>query len=440
MAWQQKKRGELTSSPLLPIEVTDQVHLSVLSNFDFHPEMSNLRILISGAGIAGPTLAFWLAHAGARVTIVERAPALRAIGQNVDLRGAGLEVIRRMGLEDIVRKNTTNEQGIIFVDANNRARAQFKVDQSGKDRGLTSSMKILRGTLAMLLYDSTKHKVEYIFGDYVSAVDETEDRIQVTFANYTPDRDFDLLIASDGLSSSTRSLIFPSTRKTCIRPLNQYLAYFSIPYRESDGLLARWYSAPGGRAVLMRPGGNAGRTMAVLSTISTTSQLQTTNKLSQWALKKIVRQLFEDAGWETSRVLDGMDNADDWYVQVNAQVKLESWSKGRMSVLGDAAYCPSPTSGMGTAVSLVGAYVLAGEISKYGADYGKAFREYENIMRPFVDKAQKLLPGAPKVVHPETAWGISVLYWILAFLSWSGLMKLVVSPPANAIVLPQYEM
>lgn len=402
--------------------------------------MSNLRILISGAGIAGPTLAFWLAHAGARVTIVERAPALRAIGQNVDIRGAGLEVIRRMGLEDVVRKNTTNEEGIVFVDANNRARAQFGVDQSGKDRGLTSETEILRGTLAMLLHDSTKDKVEYIFGDYVSAVDENDDRIQVTFANYTPNRDFDLLIASDGLSSSTRSLIFPGTQQTCVRPLSQYLAYFSIPYQESDGLLARWYSAPGGRAVLMRPGGNAGRTTAVLSVVSTTSHLQTHKKLSQRVMKKIVRQYFEDAGWETLRVLDGMDNADDFYVQVNAQVKLDSWSKGRMSILGDAAYCPSHTSGMGTAVSLVGAYVLAGEISKYGADYGTAFREYEKIMRPFVDKAQKLLPGAPKIVHPETAWGISVLYWTLAFLSWSGLMKLVISPPANAIVLPQYEM
>lgn len=420
--------------------MTDQVPLSVLSNFDFRPEMSNLRILISGAGIAGPTLAFWLAHAGARVTIVERAPALRAIGQNVDIRGAGLEVIRRMGLEDVVRKNTTNEEGIVFVDANNRARAQFGVDQSGKDRGLTSETEILRGTLAMLLHDSTKDKVEYIFGDYVSAVDENDDRIQVTFANYTPNRDFDLLIASDGLSSSTRSLIFPGTQQTCVRPLSQYLAYFSIPYQESDGLLARWYSAPGGRAVLMRPGGNAGRTTAVLSVISTTSHLQTHKKLSQRVMKKIVRQYFEDAGWETLRVLDGMDNADDFYVQVNAQVKLDSWSKGRMSILGDAAYCPSHTSGMGTAVSLVGAYVLAGEISKYGADYGTAFREYEKIMRPFVDKAQKLLPGAPKIVHPETAWGISVLYWTLAFLSWSGLMKLVISPPANAIVLPQYEM
>lgn len=419
----------------------DQVHLSVLSNFDFHSEMSNLRILISGAGIAGPTLAFWLAHAGARVTIVECAPALRAIGQNVDVHGAGLEVIRRMGLEDAVRRYTTNEEGIVFVDANNRARAQFGIDQSGKDRGLTSETVILRGTLAMLLYESTKDKVEYIFGDYVSAVNETDDKIQVSFANYTPDRDFDLLIASDGLSSSTRSLIFPGTQQTCIRSLSQYLAYFSIPYRESDGLVARWYSAPGGRAVLMRPGGNAGRTMAVISAMSsTTNQFQAHNKLPQWAMKQIVRQLFEDAGWETPRVLDGMDNADDWYVQLNAQVKLDRWSKGRMSIIGDAAYCPSPTSGMGTAVSLVGAYVLAGEISKYGADYGTAFREYENIMRPFVDKAQKLLPGAPKIVHPETAWGISVLYWIVAFLSWSGLMKLVASPPANAIVLPQYEM
>ena len=118
--------------------------------------MSNLRILVTGAGIAGPTLAFWLARAGAHVTVVERAPVLRAVGQNVDIRGAGLEVIRRMGLRDIVNENMTNEEGIAFVDGDNRIKAKFGVDHSGKGESFTSDTEILRGKLAVILYDATK--------------------------------------------------------------------------------------------------------------------------------------------------------------------------------------------------------------------------------------------------------------------------------------------
>lgn len=405
--------------------------------------MSNLRILISGAGIAGPTLAFWLARAGAHVTIVERAPTLRAVGQNVDLRGAGLEVIRRMGLEDTVQQNTTNEEGFAFVDANNRIRAQFGVDRSGKGKSFTSDTEILRGTLAKILYDGTKDSAEYIFGDYVESVDDTENGIQVTFANSTPQRDFDLLIAGDGLGSPTRALIFPDVQKSCIRSLNQYISYFSIPSRETDGTWARWYNAPGRRCILTRPN-NAGKTMVFLAIMSSTSEtLQNHARLSQPEQKALMHDLFADAGWEAPRVLAAMDDADDFYMQSNAQVKLDRWSKGRMAVIGDAAYCPSPISGMGTSVAIVGAYVLAGEIAKHGADYAKAFEGYESLVRPYVDKAQKLPPGAPAIANPETAWGIGVLNAVLGFVSWSGLPALLGrfgGPPADGIVLPEYEM
>ena len=156
-----------------------------------------------------------------------------------------------------------------------------------------------------------------------------------------------------------------------------------------------------------------------------------------------MHDLFADAGWETPRLLAGMDDSDDFYMQSVAQVKLESWSKGRMGLVGDAAYCPSPISGMGTTVAFVGAYVLAGEIAKCGADYKKAFEGYESLMRPFVVKAQKLPPGAPGIANPETAWGIKVFNGVLGFVSWSGLSGLLGGfggPKADGIVLPEYGM
>ena len=171
--------------------------------------MSNLSILITGAGIAGPTLTFWLIRAGAHVES-SSAPRLRAVGQNVDIRGAGLEVIRRMGFEDVIRKNTTNEEGIAFVNANDRTRAQFRVDHSGKGKSFTSDTEILRGTHAKILYDAIKEKVEYIFDDWVKSIHDTDDRTQVTFANSTSQRKFDLLIAGDGLGSPTRTVLLSS--------------------------------------------------------------------------------------------------------------------------------------------------------------------------------------------------------------------------------------
>lgn len=405
--------------------------------------MSNLRILITGAGIAGPTLAFWLARAGAHVTIVERAPVLRAVGQNVDIRGVGLEIIRRMGFEETVRQNTTNEEGWAFVDAKNRTKALFGVDQSGKAESFTAETEILRGTLAKLLYDGTKEQVEYIFDDYVTSVHDTDDRIKVTFAKSTPQqRDFDLLIGADGLGSPTRALIFPDAHKSCIRSLNQYTSYFSVPTHVSDGKLARWYNAPGRRCILTRPN-NAGGTMAFLSIMGTSDKLKHHSRLSPEEQKALMHDLFADAGWETPRLLAGMDDSDDFYMQSVAQVKLESWSKGRMGLVGDAAYCPSPISGMGTTVAFVGAYVLAGEIAKCGADYKKAFEGYESLMRPFVVKAQKLPPGAPGIANPETAWGIKVFNGVLGFVSWSGLSGLLGGfggPKADGIVLPEYGM
>ena len=294
-----------------------------------------------------------------------------------------------------------------------------------------------------ILYDGTKDNVEYIFGDCVESVNDTETGIQVTFANSTPQRDFNLLIAGDGLGSPTRALLFPGVQQSCIRPLNQYIAYFSIPSRASDDAWARWYNAPGRRCILTRPN-NAGRLMAFLAIMSTTSdELRNHARLSQPEQKALMHELFADAGWEASRVLAGMDDADDFYMQSNAQVTLDSWSKGRMAVIGDAAYCPSPISGMGTSVALVGAYVLAGEISKHGADYRRAFEGYESLLRPYVDKAQKLPPGAPAIANPETAWGIGILYAVLGFVSWSGLPALLGrfgGPPADGIVLPAYEM
>ena len=410
--------------------------------------MSDLQVLISGASVAGPALAFFLARAGAKVTIVEKAPSLRTGGQNIDIRGVGLKVVRGMGLEAAVLKRATQEEGVAFVDASDRRRAEFPVDRTGQNLSMTAEVEIMRGDLVKIFYDATCDDVKYVFGDSIESMVEKDEKVNVLFKNGLKQQ-FDLVFAADGLGSPTRALIFGHDKqKSPIKSLGQYVAWFTIPRHGSDGRWARWYNAPGRRLILLRPDTQAEAsqqtTRASLWICSDSAGLQGYSKLSIAEQKAMMHDLFGDAGWETSRALAGMDSADDFYMQEVAQVKMdECWSRGRMAVLGDAAYCPSPISGMGTTVAVVGAYLLAGEIARSPKDPQIAFASYERLMRPFVTKAQKLIPGAPHLANPETAWGIWVMYSILGLVSWTtGLQAFLgrfAGPPVDAIVLPDYE-
>ena len=398
------------------------------------------NILISGAGIAGPTLAFWLVRYGMKVTVIERAPQLRTAGQTIDIRGAGLEVVQKMGLEDIIRARTTQEQGINFVDRENRIQAAFPVDTMD-GQGFVSEIEIIRGELATLLYDQTRNDVEYIFGDKITAIVDRGDRAQVSFAKEA-DRDFDLVIIADGLSSKTRELVFESSTSP-IHRLGQYTSYFSIPYEQSDGTWSRWYNAPGGRCALLRPDGKGTTTTRAFLTL--TSSPNGLEKLDVKGQKAEMHKLFADAGWETPRVLSAMEKSTDFYLQEVAQVKMNTWSKDRVALLGDAGYCPSPVSGMGTSVALVGAYILAGEIVR-DEDYKDAFTSYETLLRPYITKAQSLPPGAPQFATPQTERGIWILNTVLRVASFgvrigaARFFKKFLSPPAESIKLPTYDM
>jgi 2-polyprenyl-6-methoxyphenol hydroxylase-like FAD-dependent oxidoreductase len=367
------------------------------------------NILISGAGIAGPTLAFWLVRYGMKVTVIERAPQLRTAGQTIDIRGAGLEVVKKMGLEDIIRAKTTQEQGINFVDRENRIQAAFPVETMG-GQSFVSEIEIVRGELATLLYDQTCNDVEYIFGDKITAIVDRGDRVQVSFAKEA-DRDFDLIVIADGQSSKTRELFFDTSTSPIYR-LGQYTSYFSIPYEESDGTWSRWYNAPGGRVVMLRPDGKGTTTTRAFLTISSSP--------------------------------NGLESTD-FYLQEVAQVKMDTWSKGRVVLLGDAAYCPSPISGMGTSVAIVGAYILAGEIARH-EDHKDAFASYETLLRPYITKAQSLPPGAPRFATPQTEWGIYILNTVLSVVSFgvrvgvARFFKRFLSPPAESIKLPTYDI
>lgn len=398
--------------------------------------MSKPHILISGAGICGPVCAYWLSKAGFLTTIVERSPSLRTAGQQIDVRGPGLAVVKRMGLEEAIRAKTTKEKGLAIVNSNGRRVGSFPVDEKG-GMSFTSDIEILRGELVEIFYNSTKGDTEYIFGDYIAAIEDVGEKVQVKLAS-GGERSFDLVVGADGMNSKTRRLVFPDASP--MKSLGQYTAFFTIPLKESEGNFAEWYNAPGGRCILIRPD-NAGYTRAYLSVMS--SKPAVYEKLDVPAQKQMMRELFADAGWEATRVLDGMDQADDFYMQEIAQVKMDSWSQGRVTLIGDAGYCPSPISGMGTTLAITGAYILAGELAKCKGDWHKGLSGYEGKMRPYVTKAQSLPPGAPGLVNPQTAWGITVLNSVVRVVSMSGIATLIGKfsrPATEDKSLPTYSL
>ncbi|HEX6292909.1 MAG TPA: FAD-dependent monooxygenase [Herpetosiphonaceae bacterium] len=394
--------------------------------------MDHRTVLIAGASIAGPALALALARSGIQPVIVERADALRLGGQNIDVHGAARTVVRRLGIEDDIRAATTGEQGLRFVDAHDVTKAAFPAEHATTG-GFTKELEILRGDLATILYNRTRATTEYLFGNQITGLRDHGDRVTVAFARGAA-RDFDLVVAADGLRSRTRTLMVGDAPR--IRPLNLYACWFTIPRGASDTAWARWYHAPRGRSLLLRPD-NVGTTRVSLWFLSPPRGYERLRVAEQKAL--MVRR-FADAGWEAPRVLAGLADAEDVYFDAIRQVMAPRWSHGRAALVGDAAYCPSPVSGMGTNLALVGAYVLAGELARH-ANHRDAFAAYEQRLRPYVELAQKLPPGVPWIAHPQTRNGIALLHLVLRLAS-SPLVRHHVgalgSSSADTITLPDY--
>lgn len=375
--------------------------------------MNNKKVLVSGASIAGPTLAFWLAKYGFDVTIVERSKSSRLGGQNLDVRGAGRAIVRLMGIENEILSANTGEIGLQFVDRDNKVTAAFPADGTNS---FTSEAEILRGDLVNILYNNTKDSVKYVFGRYITAIDQDEDRIKVTYSDDETD-DFDLLIAADGVRSTTRHLIFGDEPK--IKFVGLYNAWYTIPKKETDTRWARWYTAPGSRVMVIRPD-NHGTVRASFSFLSTDPGYQSLPNSEQ---KKILKEKLSGAGWEENRLTEEIEKNDDVYFDAISQVHAPRWFNGRAGMIGDAAYCPTPLTGMGTTLAIVGAYLLAGELSRH-EKHDEAFEVYEKRMRPFVEGVQRLPPGVPWLAHPKSRFGVAVVNTVAGLLASTVVKKI----------------
>jgi len=362
------------------------------------------RILISGASIAGNAAAWWLGELGLDVTVVEQAPAFRDGGQNIDIRGVGREVLRRMGLEDAALAAGTGETGTAWIEADGREAARFDTDELGTD-GPTAEMEILRDDLARLLYDAAKDRATWRFGDRIADIDDSGDAATVSFDSGATER-YDAVIVAEGVGSATRERVFPGENDP--RWMDMLIAYFTIPRVADDDRLWRWYNAPGKRSLSLRPDRH-GTTRAMLC-LSKPPEGE-----ERWPAerqKAFLRNRFHDAGWQADRILGAMEASDDFYFDSLRQVRMPRWSNGRVVLTGDAAWCVTPLGGIGATLAVTGAYVLGQEIARQ-ADPAAAFAAYEAQMRPMVAEGQGTPKIAPRLMHPDSRLGIRLLHGVL---------------------------
>jgi 2-polyprenyl-6-methoxyphenol hydroxylase-like FAD-dependent oxidoreductase len=358
------------------------------------------KILICGSGVAGPTCAYWLHEYGYSTVIVEKAKALRDGGQNVDIKGAGQQVIDMMALSEKIEANNTQECGQKYLDAAGNVIAVLPKGALGT---LTSDFEILRGDFAQVLFESTKDDCEYRFGRFVTALEEKEDGITVTFDNGEIE-DFELVICAEGINSSTRDMVMAA--QTRFRYLGAYMAFFKIPRREDDDQWAHTVNGMGGTFITLRPG-NEKETTVLVTFLRKDHGI---NGDTPAGRRASLRKALDGRGAIADRVSAELDTVDDFYFGPMSQVQASPWSQGRFVLLGDAAFCPTPFTGKGTALALVAAYVLAGEI-KRGTNYSHAFAGYERLVRPYVEAAQKqLTPRRIRLIHPKSRAGIGLTH------------------------------
>ncbi|MFC4507318.1 MULTISPECIES: FAD-dependent monooxygenase [Streptomyces] len=363
----------------------------------------SLRILVAGGGVAGQALAFWLSRGGHEVTVVERFPALRASGAQVDLRGQGIDAVERMGLLQEVRSQLVDEAGVAFVDSRGRPKATIMANTSGKGRQtLTSEYEIMRGDLVRILHEATKDGAgaEYVFGKSVNGFDQHADMVTAHFSDGTSG-EYDLLIGADGQGSRTRRALLPEGCDPYWR-VGIHMAYWFVPRIASDTNIRDTYMVPGGRQV-MRRSHNATETQAYFVMREDSPEASAIHRAPVEEQQRFWAERFSDAGWQTERFVKGMKDSPFFYSQEVAQVRIDSWSKDRVVLAGDAAHCASPYSGMGISGGLVGAYVLAGEINRNPGDLPTALANYDSVLRPFVNKIQgEVNPRLLRLAMPMT--------------------------------------
>jgi 2-polyprenyl-6-methoxyphenol hydroxylase-like FAD-dependent oxidoreductase len=361
-----------------------------------------MRILVSGASIAGPVLAYWLTHHGFDVTVVERAPTLRKTGGHaVDLFRPAMEISARMGVLPRIEAFATGTDRMTMYREGRPRPTEIdltKIIGTASDR----HVEIMRDDLSEIYYDAARDEVEYLFGDSITAIDHDG---EVTF-EHAPGRRFDVVVGADGLHSNVRRLVF-GEEATLTRFIGGYLAVVSAPKALANpgemlghlgvGRIAAIYTAQhldDARAVFL---------------FGSKDELDYDHRDSL-RQKVLLHDAFAGMHPQVDRWLEEIDRTPAFYFDAITQLRMDRWSSRRVTLVGDAGYCPGPAVGGSTSLAVLGAYVLAGELARAGGDHLRAFAGYELQMREPVLRSRAFARGAAKAIVPGSrarAWALT---------------------------------
>ena len=355
------------------------------------------RVLISGASVAGPVLAYWLQRFGFSPTVVERTPELRlgAGGHAVDLFGPAVTLMEWMGTLAEIEANRTRTRLISLVRP---GRPPVEAAADGLAEGVSSKhIEIMRGDLAKIIYELARENVEYVFDDSVATLQQSGTEVQVTFERNAP-RTFELVVGADGLHSTTRRMVFGDEHEY-LRFLGGYLAVFTVPnyLNLTDRMMT---SARPGRTAALYPVGDGAEARVVL--LWRTPTPHDYDRHSAGSERQLLRNLYDDFGWELPRLLCELERSDDLYLDSISQVVMPTWSRGRVSLVGDAGYAPGPAVGGGTSLAIIGAYMLASELAVAHGDHSQGFAAYERALGPVVQHSRSIGPTVMKLIIPRS--------------------------------------
>ncbi len=354
-------------------------------------------VLISGAGIAGTTLAYWLARHGYRPTVVERAGATRSSGSPVDVRGPAVDVADRMGVLGRLRELATDVTELTFVNARGKrvGRVSMRAFQgSAGDR----EVEVARGDLAGVLEAAARDSAEFVFGDSIASLAQDAGGVDVTFEQGAPQR-YDLVFGADGLHSTVRRLAF-GPEPEFVRHLGIYVATLPLPGLSVDPRAVVMFNAPG-RAVSVHPG--RGEALAAFMFRGTRADFDHRDTAQH---KRLLTEAYAAGGWRVPELLERVRAADDLFFDSVSQVRLPTWSHGRIAVLGDAASCVS-LFGDGSTLAMAGAYTLAEQLAGSPGDHAAALRRYEAAQRILVEPKLNGVARASAMMVPATRAGIA---------------------------------